>query len=144
MNSTTALSDVELCLLTEVDLHHGKSEEVPNKMLAKPLVSRCGLAKQFFKLFPEGPDIGFGMYVGWIWNVPSFGCDSLCNIVVIPLPLVGHIRINLCGNVLKHPTVVQMVLEYLNGVKVTKCIVRLHPVVGLGLAKGRHPFREFL
>ena len=66
VNSTTAFSDVELCLLTEVDLHHGKSEEVPNKMLAKPLVSRCGLAKQFFKLFPEGPDIGFGMYVGWI------------------------------------------------------------------------------
>ena len=30
VNSTTALSDVELCLLTEVDLHHVKSEEVWN------------------------------------------------------------------------------------------------------------------
>ena len=40
--------------------------------------------------------------------------------------------------------IVENISGYLDGVKVTKGIVGLHPVVGLCLAKGRHLLQDFL
>ena len=76
------------------------------------------------------------------WKSPWFGGRSLCHVVVVPLPLAGQTGINLSSIIWWQN--LNMAEIDLDSVEVTKCIVNIHPVVGLGLSQDRHPSRGFL